>query len=296
MPTIADGMPPEEIEELNQIKVFLSELPFKIFSFCLDIVLAILILFIGFKLVKLIRKIINKAMKKRNVDGAVTSFVDTSVNVALKILVVTGAALIMGVQAASVTALVGACGIAVSLAVQGSLSNFAGGVLILLLKPFAVGDYITDTASGQEGIVRSITIFYTKIQNIYGDIIVLPNGNLANTTIINKTNGSDNRNIRVEFSIAYNEDIETARNVVSSALQNKSRFINEDTKVFVSVLKLDDSGILLEAKAAVNKENYFEARTEALEIIKYALDDANISIPFPQLDVHFDKNVSEEIL
>lgn len=289
MVDVSNVLTPEDLDALKQFNAFVSNIPYKFLLFLIDLLIAFVIIFIGFKIVKLIRNIVTKALDKKKVDKAVVSFVDTSVNVGLKILVIIAAALVMGIQMASITTLAGSCVIAISLAVQGSLSNFAGGVLILLLRPFTVGDYIVDTASNQEGIVRSITIFYTKIQDIYGNIIVLPNGNLANTTTINKTNGSNNRQIKAEFSIAYNEDIENARAVVVDAISSKSKYINDNSNPMVLVNKLDDSSISLEARFNVNKEYYYAAKTEALEIIKYALDDAGITIPFPQLDVHFDK-------
>lgn len=289
MADVSNVLTPEDLDALKQFNAFVSNIPYKFLLFLIDLLIAFVIIFIGFKIVKLIRNIVTKALDKKKVDKAVVSFVDTSVNVGLKILVIIAAALVMGIQMASITTLAGSCVIAISLAVQGSLSNFAGGVLILLLRPFTVGDYIVDTASNQEGIVRSITIFYTKIQDIYGNIIVLPNGNLANTTIINKTNGSNNRQIKAEFSISYNEDIENARAVVVDAISSKSKYINDNSNPMVLVNKLDDSSISLEARFNVNKEYYYAAKTEALEIIKYALDDAGITIPFPQLDVHFDK-------
>ncbi len=289
MNDVTNILTPEDLDALKQFNAFISDIPYKFLFFLIDLLVAFLVIFVGFKIVKLIKNVIVKALVKKKIDKEVVNFIESSVNVGLKILVIITAALIVGVQMASITTLAGSCVIAISLAVQGSLSNFAGGVLILLLRPFVVGDFIVDTASNQEGIVRSISIFYTKIQDIHGNIIVLPNGSLANTTMINKTNGSNNRQIKAEFSIAYNEDIENAREVVINAISSKSKYINDNSDPIVLVNKLDDSSISLEARFNVNKEYYYAAQTEALEIIKYALDEAGITIPFPQLDVHFDK-------
>lgn len=280
---------PEDAAALEEFKEFIHSIPTRIFEFVIGAVVAVLILVIGFKLAKFVCKLIKKAMKRRNVDEAVVSFVDTSVSIALKALCIFAAALSIGFQAASVTALLGSCAIAISLAVQGSLSNFAGGILILLLKPFVLGDFIVDTATGQEGMVRNISIFYTKIEDIYGNIIVLPNGALANTTMINRTNGGDVRSVRVPFSIAYKEDIKAARAAVAKGLEENSTYLLDASKIIITVKELADSGVVFEAKLPVNKNDFYHARSETLEIIKYSLDAANISIPFPQVDVHFDK-------
>ena len=278
----------EEFENVNPgvIEKFLDELPDKAFHLGLRIVLAILVLLIGMQLIKLIRKILKKALYRSHVDESAVHFIDSFSKYALYFLLIIFIASWLGVDAASIIAILGSVSVAIGLALQGSLSNFAGGVLILILKPFVLGDYIRDGA-GNEGIVSGIDVFYTQFTTFDNKIIVLPNGTLANGCITNYTRCSKRR-FDVKVSIAYKEDIRHAKEVLLAVLKEDEGILKNEEMV-VLVDSLGDSSVNLIVRGWVKQEDYWPAIWRMTEKVKYALDDAGITIPFPQMDVHFDK-------
>ena len=278
----------EEFENVNPgvIEKFLDELPDKAFHLGLRIVLAILVLLIGMQLIKLIRKILKKALYRSHVDESAVHFIDSFSKYALYFLLIIFIASWLGVDAASIIAILGSVSVAIGLALQGSLSNFAGGVLILILKPFVLGDYIRDGA-GNEGIVSGIDVFYTQLTTFDNKIIVLPNGTLANGCITNYTRCSKRR-FDVKVSIAYKEDIRHAKEVLLAVLKEDEGILKVEEMVVV-VDSLGDSSVNLIVRGWVKQEDYWPAIWRMTEKVKYALDDAGITIPFPQMDVHFDK-------
>ena len=278
----------EEFENVNPgvIEKFLDELPDKAFHLGLRIVLAILVLLIGMQLIKLIRKILKKALYRSHVDESAVHFIDSFSKYALYFLLIIFIASWLGVDAASIIAILGSVSVAIGLALQGSLSNFAGGVLILILKPFVLGDYIRDGA-GNEGIVSGIDVFYTQLTTFDNKIIVLPNGTLANGCITNYTRCSKRR-FDVKVSIAYKEDIRHAKEVLLAVLKEDEGILKNEEMV-VLVDSLGDSSVNLIVRGWVKQEDYWAAIWRMTEKVKYALDDAGITIPFPQMDVHFDK-------
>lgn len=278
----------EEFENVNPgvIEKFLDELPDKVFHLGLRIVLAILVLLIGAQLIKLIRKFLKKALHRSHVDESAVHFIDSFSKYALYFLLIIFIASWLGVDAASIIAILGSVSVAIGLALQGSLSNFAGGVLILILKPFVLGDYIQDSA-GNEGTVSGIDVFYTQLTTLDNKIIVLPNGNLANGCITNYTKCAKRR-IDVKVGIAYKEDIRHAKEVLFAVLKEDEGILkNEEMAVLVD--SLGDSSVNLIVRGWVNREDYWPTIWRMTEKVKYALDDAGITIPFPQMDVHFDK-------
>ena len=278
----------EEFENVNPgvIEKFLDELPDKAFHLGLRIVLAILVLLIGMQLIKLIRKILKKALYRSHVDESAVHFIDSFSKYALYFLLIIFIASWLGVDAASIIAILGSVSVAIGLALQGSLSNFAGGVLILMLKPVVLGDYIRDGA-GNEGIVSGIDVFYTQLTTFDNKIIVLPNGTLANGCITNYTRCSKRR-FDVKVSIAYKEDIRHAKEVLLAVLKEDEGILKNEEMV-VLVDSLGDSSVNLIVRGWVKQEDYWPAIWRMTEKVKYALDDAGITIPFPQMDVHFDK-------
>ena len=278
----------EEFENVNPgvIEKFLDELPDKAFHLGLRIVLAILVLLIGMQLIKLIRKILKKALYRSHVDESAVHFIDSFSKYALYFLLIIFIASWLGVDAASIIAILGSVSVAIGLALQGSLSNFAGGVLILILKPFVLGDYIRDGA-GNEGIVSGIDVFYTQLTTFDNKIMVLPNGTLANGCITNYTRCSKRR-FDVKVSIAYKEDIRHAKEVLLAVLKEDEGILKNEEMV-VLVDSLGDSSVNLIVRGWVKQEDYWPAIWRMTEKVKYALDDAGITIPFPQMDVHFDK-------
>ena len=276
------------IEEVQKkegvITSFLNTLPEKALNLGIRIVLALVFFFIGMQLIKLIRKIIRKSMNRAGAETGVIQFVDSFVKASLYIILILTLASSFGVDAASIVALLGSAGVAIGLAVQGSLSNLAGGVLILLLKPFRVGDYIVENSSGKEGFVQEIQIFYTRLRTYENYTIILPNGNLANNTIVNIT-AEECRRCDVMVAIAYSADLKKAKEVLTNMLIKDPDTL-KDKEHFVFVDELADSGVNLCVRCWFKNEDYWKGKWRIAEQCKYALDEAGIEIPFPQVDVH----------
>ena len=272
--------------EMGVIEQFMEQLPEKAFHLGLRVVLAALLFIIGVQLIKLIRRIIKRTLLRSHIDDGASHFIDSFVKFGMYLLLIFTIASQMGVDAASILAILGSAGVAVGLAIQGSLSNLAGGVLLLILKPFSAGDYIVDS-QGNEGTVEAVDIFYTQLITLEHKLIVLPNGILANGTITNVTRSKDRR-IDIPVGIAYEEDIRQARKVIEEVLKNDLAVMQEkEMRVFVD--NLGESSVNLIVRCWSMQEDYWETKWRLTEAIKYALDDAQIRIPFPQMDIHLDK-------
>ncbi|MCI9346688.1 MAG: mechanosensitive ion channel family protein [Lachnospiraceae bacterium] len=276
-------------DELNVglIERYLQELPDKLIRLGVRVLLALVVFFIGVQLIKLVRRILRKSFERRNVDMGVSRFLDSLVKTVLYMLLLFMIASSFGLDATSVVALVGSAGVAIGLAVQGSLSNFAGGVLILLLKPFKVGDYVRD-AAGNEGTVEEVQLFYTRMITPDRHMVVVPNGDLANGNILNMSTLGDRR-MDIKVGISYESDIRRAKEVLLRVLDEDPGVLQEEEKrVFVE--ELADSAVILCVRCYSANENFWETRWRLMETIKYALDEAGIGIPFPQIDVHMREN------
>lgn len=276
----------EEID-MGVIKNYFYELPDKALRFGVRVLLAIVVLFVGIQLIKLVRKFLKKSLERGNADVGVIQFLDSFVKITLYILLIFAIATEFGLDAASVVALLGSAGVAIGLAIQGSLSNFAGGVLILLLKPFRVGDYIIAGGSS-EGTVTEIQLFYTKLVTADKRVVVIPNGELANSSMINAS-AMPERRVDIPVGIAYQADIKEARNALLKVMETEEKVL-QDWERTVFVDSLGDSAIILGVRCYVATENFWEVKWRLTENIKYALDEAGISIPYNQLDVHLDKS------
>lgn len=268
----------------SALKNFLYALPEKALNLGTRILLAVLFFFIGMQLIKLLRRIIRKAMEKAEAEVGVIQFVDSFMKAALYVVLVFMLASSFGVDAASIVALLGSAGVAIGLAVQGSLSNLAGGVLILLLKPFKVGDYIMESTTGKEGTVAEIQIFYTKLVTVDNKVIVLPNGNLANNTITNVT-ASDCRRMDIVVSVAYDSDLKKAKEILQQVLAKDEKVL-KDRDMVVYVDELASCGVNMGVRCWFSQEDYWEGKWRITENCKYALDAAGIEIPYPKVDVH----------
>ena len=275
---------PIDIVKAGLLKKYIEDLGPKALNVGIRIVIAIILFIVGLQLIKLVRKLISKAMEKAKADTGVKGFVDSFVNAALFVLLILLIAIQCGVDAASIVAIIGSAGVAIGLAVQGSLSNLIGGILILILKPFTVGDYIIDSGSGKEGTVIEIKIFHTRLRTFDNKIVVLPNGNLANNVIVNVTK-EKTRRIDVICGISYNADIDKAKAVLLDMLENDESVLKDkEHRVVVSGLK--DSSVELTVRFWVKSRDYWDAYYRITENTKKTLDANEISIPFPQLDVH----------
>lgn len=266
------------------IEEFLNELPSKALNFGMKVLLCIVLFLIGVKIIQLVRKMLRRSMEKAGAEEGVRSFVDSFVKAALYVLL--GFVLLswFGVDTASIVALVGSAGVAIGLAIQGSLSNLSGGVLIMLLKPFKVGDFIREDTHGNMGTVTEIQIFYTKLSTVDNQVVVLPNGSLANTSLTNAS-GNRERRMDVKVGISYAADLKKAKEVLFSLLEENAQVIKEmEYRVFVD--ELADSAVILNMRCYFPQEVFWEEKWRMTENAKLALDEAGIEIAYPQLDVH----------
>ena len=209
----------EVVEEVNKLAEYVGGKIPGLIDFAIGVILALVVFFIGTKLIKWIRKLIRLSMEKGNVDKGVRQFVDSLVKFALYAILIFSIGSKFGLDTTSVAAALASCGVAIGLALQGSLSNFAGGVLILILKPFVVGDYIIEDNKGREGTVKEIQLFYTKLLTVDNKTVIIPNGSLANTSLTNVT-AQDKRRLDLSVGISYDADLKKAKQFHSQQPHN----------------------------------------------------------------------------
>ena len=266
------------------VKEWLDSLLPKALSFFWCVVLAFLVWIIGRWILQRIRNMIKKIMNRHNIETGVVQFVDSLVKWIGYIVMIVIILNLFGIETSSMAAAIASLGVTAGPAMQGSLSNFAGGVLILLLHPFRVGDYIKEDTHGNEGTVKEISLFYTKLATIDKKIIVIPNGVLANSSLTNAS-ASDIRLLDLDFTIGYDDDIKKAKDVLKSVAENEDRRL-KDQPVSVFVRNLGDNAVTIAVRLSVKNDDYWDVRSDLIEAEKYALDNNGISIPYPQLDVH----------
>ncbi len=266
---------------------FESNLP-NLVDFGINILIAIIIFLIGKKIIKIILNIINRGFDRAGADVGVKKFVKSVVNVLLYIILAMIIAGRFGIQATSIIAILGSLGIAVGLALQDSMSNLAGGILLILLKPFKTGDYIVEQSSGNEGTVKEISLYYTKIITADNKMVSIPNGNLVNSSIINVTDRGSRR-LDITVGIGYQSNIKKAKEILNNIIVNdEARLQGEEYNVFVS--ELADSAVVLGVRMWVNTENYWSAKWRITEEIKLKFDENEIEIPFNQLEINLKNN------
>lgn len=279
----------EAVKQVNQLTQYVQDSIPGLITFGLKVMAALVAFFIGRLVIRWIRKIVRRSFERSGADKGVEQFVDSLLKYGLYALLVFSLISSLGFDTTSVAAVLASGGVAIGLALQGSLSNFAGGVLILLLKPFVVGDYIIEDSNGKEGTVKEIQIFYTKLSTIDNKTIVIPNGMLTNNSITNAT-AKDERQLDLRVGISYDADIRQAKSVIENLLIKDECIIkNEQINVFVH--ELADSAVVLGIRAWVKNEEYWETRWRLLEEIKILLDENGIEIPYPQMAVHMKENV-----
>jgi len=246
---------------------------------------AILVLVVGWILIGFVTRGIRRFFDRVNLDESLETFIMSLTGVALKVILLVIVATMFGVQTTSLVALLGAAGLAVGLALQGSLSNFAGGVLILIFKPFKIGDYIA--AQGQDGTVKAIQIFNTVLSTVDNKIVVLPNGNLANDVIINYTDQKERR-LDLVFGIGYDDDIKLAKKTLQDVVVSDDRVLKKkaDHQPQIVVGNLGESSVDIWCRVWVKTDDYWSLKFDKLEEVKVAFDKKGISIPYPQRDVH----------
>lgn len=258
---------------------FLNELLFKDIP---RIIIALIVLWIGLKVIKLLIKGLKKILNKRDVDASLQSFLSSVCDIALKVMLIIAIMGMVGIQTTSFIAVLGAAGLAVGMALQGTLQNFAGGVIILLLKPFRVGDYIE--VNGIQGNVVQIQIFNTIVKTLDQKVIIVPNTDLA-TKMLTNYSSSDVRLISIPVGIAYGSNIEEARKALLDLATNYELTLNDPAPCVV-VTELAESSVNLQVRFWAKNENYWAAVFYMNEHVYNTLNAAGIEIPFNQLDVH----------
>ena len=260
----------------------IKNLSIKSVDFVLQVVVGLILLIIGFRIINVIEKKLKKPHKFSKMDKTVKTFLISFTTISLKIILMVIFLSIIGVPMASLVTIVGSCAVAIGLALQGGLSNIAGGLMILIFKPFKVGDFI---AVGEfQGTIKSITMFYTVITTIDNKSIHLPNGNLSNSNIVNYTVNNERR-VDIDLSVSYNSDIDKVKEVVNNIIDNHE-LILQDKEKFIRLNKHEESALIFSLRVWVKTENYWNVYFDLMELIKKEFDKNNIEIPFNQLDIH----------
>jgi small conductance mechanosensitive channel len=268
--------------KVSDISSTLEKIYPKLIDFGGKLLMAIIVYIIGSKIIKFAMKLSDKMMEKSKLDKGVQGFLKSVLKFLLYFVLLVVICGQVGIDTASIITLLGTAGLAFSLALQGSLSNFAGGILILVLKPFIVGDFIN--AQGFEGTVEKIDIFYTTLLTLDNKAVVLPNGTLSNGSIINVTR-EPMRRLDVKVPIDYSNDIKKATDVLTKVLEKEELRVKEKP-VEVIVVEFGDDAIILETHSWFLKENFVAYRSAVLTDVKKAFDENGLTIPFKQLVVH----------
>lgn len=246
------------------------------------LILAIIVLIVGLWIVNRVVALMGKGMEKSNTEPTLARFLGNLVSIGLKALVLISVAGMIGIQTTSFIAILGAAGLAVGLALQGSLANFAGGVLVLLFKPYKVGDFVE--AQGIGGTVKEIQIFNTIINTPDNKRIIVPNGAISNGIITNYS-AEPTRRVDFVFGIGYGDNIAKAKDVIKGLVEKDER-IFDDPAFQIVVSNLGDSSVDITVRVWANASDYWGIKFDLTERVKLAFDEAGISIPFPQRDVH----------
>lgn len=252
----------------------------------LKIAVGLILLWIGFKIIEKVIRTTNAIFERRNIDVTLASFLDGFMNICLKIILVLMIMNYVGISTSGLLAFIGSAGIAVGLALRESFANFAGGVIILFMRPFNVGDYIE--GAGETGVVDKIGIFYTHMSTVDNKQILIPNGTLANGIVTNYT-AQEKRRVDLTFSVGYEQDIRTVKNAIYSVI-NKEELILHDPEPFVAVSELADSSVNFIVRVWTKTDDYWTVHFNLIENVKLKFDEENISIPFPQLDINLNSN------
>lgn len=247
----------------------------------------VIFLSIGWKVINKTLKRIRRILESKNADPTITRFLDNVMNVTLKTVLIIIILQYIGVNLTGLTTIVASAGVALSLALKGSLANLAGGVIILVARPFNVGDFIETTE--HSGVVEKISIFYTYLVTFDNKQILIPNGILTDSSIVNYSS-KEIRRVDITFSVSYEEDVIRVKNVLINILKN-NELVLEEPEFFVGISMHGDSAINFIVKAWCKTEDYWTVYYDLLETVKIKFDEEGISIPYPQMDLHVKKNI-----
>lgn len=247
----------------------------------------VIFLSIGWKVINKTLKRIRRILESKSADPTITRFLDNVMNVTLKTVLIIIILQYIGVNLTGLTTIVASAGVALSLALKGSLANLAGGVIILVARPFNVGDFIETTE--HSGVVEKISIFYTYLVTFDNKQILIPNGILTDSSIVNYSS-KEIRRVDLTFSVSYEEDVIRVKNVLINILKN-NELVLEEPEFFVGISMHGDSAINFIVKAWCKTEDYWTVYYDLLETVKIKFDEEGISIPYPQMDLHVKKNI-----
>lgn len=273
---------------MEEVKSTSDQLISLLINYAPKIVSAIVVLLIGIWFIRIIVRKIRSVLVKGELDSSWAPFFATATSVVLYILLILSVASIIGIQTASFVAILGAIGLAIGLALQGSFSNFAGGVMILMFKPIKLGEYIK--SNGVSGKVNEIHLFNTTLQSLDNKIIMVPNGVLSNNVIINYSRAKT-RFVEWHFGIGYNENIEHARKLIVEEIFSDGRVLN-NANPFISVAELASSSVILFVRAEVKQIDYWDVLYQGFEKVKVRFDKEGVQIPYPQQDIHITNDPS----
>lgn len=272
----------EELDISENVADIVETAQSAVMEYGLKVLLAVVVLLIGLRIIKAITNALKRNMEKRNMDASLRPFLSTLVSVLLKVALIISVVSMIGVETTSFVAVLGAAGLAVGLALSGTLQNFAGGVLILILKPFKVGDFID--AQGYMGTVKAIQIFSTILKTPDNKTVIIPNGPLSTGAAVNFS-AEPQRRVDMEFGIGYGDDIDKAKAILSRLVDEDSRILKDPAPQIV-LSKLDDSSVNFFVRAWANAGDYWGIYFDYHEKVKKAFDKEGVGIPFPQMDVH----------
>lgn len=256
----------------------------KVGDFAINFILALIAYYVGRKVILWICKMFMKFSEKSKWNPMASRFLTSFLKVVLYFFLITGIAIELGIKETSIVAVIASAGVGISLALQGGLSNMTGGVIILFLKPFEIGDYIIQPLQKNEGTVKMIDMFYTTLLTVDNRKVVIPNSQLTNSSLINAT-AQDRRLLEIKVSISYDSDIKKAKELIKELLQKEDKVMSDlPEQVFVD--ELGESAVVLGLRAWVKTENYWETKWHLNETIKESFDENHIIIPYPQMDVY----------
>ncbi len=247
------------------------------------IIKAVIVFVVGRMIINLLNKLVKNILIKRNFDPSVKSFVSSLVNVTLTILLIISIVGALGVQTTSFAALLASAGVAVGMALSGNLSNFAGGLIVLLFKPYKVGDFID--YQGQSGTVREIQMFHTILKTTDNKVIYIPNGSLSSGVIVNYSN-QQTRRIDWVFGVDYGTDYDHVKQVLETILAKETRILQEPDKPFIALTALADSSVNILVRVWVKSEDYWSVYFDMNKTVYEVFNKEGINFPFPQLTVH----------
>lgn len=257
----------------------------------IKIVIAILVLVITFAIINGVTKKVYKRLHAKGADETLARVGTKTIRVILKVLILVCLIGYVGIETASISAVIASIGVGISLAVQGTLSNFAGGVIIICMRPFKIGDYIT--SNGQEGTVEDIKLFYTHIVTNDNKAVVIPNGSLANNVIVNAS-AKDTRRVDLVMQVAYGSDVTLVKEIIRK-ICGENELVFKDPAPFVELSNMNESSLDFTVRVWCNRPDYWTVNFALIENIKKALDENGIEIPFKQLDVHIKNEESAEV-